>query len=62
MEYAEVLIDQVTDALDRPFHYHIPPELQGKVKPGCLVKVPFGARRCQGYVLRLLRSRISRRP
>lgn len=56
MEYAEVLIDQVTDALDRPFHYHIPPELQGKVKPGCLVKVPFGARRCQGYVLRLLRE------
>jgi primosomal protein N' (replication factor Y) len=33
------------------FHYHIPSELEGQVKSGCLVLVPFGQRTVQGVVL-----------
>lgn len=36
------------------FHYHIPPELRGQLRPGHLVTVPFGPRRVQGVLLRLL--------
>jgi len=54
--YAEVIIDLVSNAVDRPFHYSIPGELQEKIRPGTRVEVPFGNRRCQGYVLRLLRE------
>jgi primosomal protein N' (replication factor Y) len=36
------------------FHYHLPPELEGRVGPGHLVVVPFGKRRVQGVVTRLL--------
>lgn len=53
-EYAEVVIDLVSNALDRPFHYHVPSDLRGLVQPGMRVNVPFGNRSLQGYVLRLL--------
>ncbi len=53
-KYAEVIIDLVSNAVDRPFHYSIPAELIGLVKPGVKVKVPFGHRPAEGYVLRLL--------
>ncbi len=33
------------------FHYHLPSELEGKVKCGHLVEVPFGKQRVQGVVL-----------
>lgn len=33
------------------FDYHVPPALQGKVLPGCLVTVPFGKQRVQAVVL-----------
>jgi primosomal protein N' (replication factor Y) len=36
------------------FHYHLPPELDGLVRPGHLVTAPFGRQRVQGIVLRLL--------
>ena len=36
------------------FDYHLPPELEGKVQPGCLVVVPFGPQRVQGVVLRYI--------
>ncbi|HHX88125.1 MAG TPA: primosomal protein N', partial [Firmicutes bacterium] len=52
----EVLVDLVTDAADRPFHYCLPPELRGKVTPGSLVKVPFGRRQYFGYITRLLKQ------
>jgi len=55
-QYAEVIIDLVSNAVDRPFHYSIPEEMQGKIKPGLRVEVPLGNRRCQGYVLRLPRE------
>ncbi len=35
------------------FHYHIPSELEGALRPGHLVWVPFGSRRLQGIVLAL---------
>lgn len=34
------------------FHYHLPPELEGKIDLGCLVEVPFGRQTVQGVVLR----------
>src|SRR3972149_7335351 len=33
------------------FHYHCPPDLEGRLKPGHLVLVPFGPRLVQGVVL-----------
>ena len=36
------------------FDYHLPPELAGKVLPGCLVVVPFGRQMVQGVVVRLV--------
>ena len=33
------------------FHYHLPPELKGRVQPGHLVWVPFGAQEVQGIVV-----------
>ena len=35
------------------FHYHLPPELEGRVAPGHLVTAPFGPRRVQGVVIGL---------
>lgn len=52
--YAEVILDLVSHAVDRPFHYRIPHSLQGKLRPGMLVRVPLGPRRCRAYVFRLL--------
>ncbi len=36
------------------FDYHIPPELEGRVLPGSLVAVPFGAQTVQGVVFSLV--------
>lgn len=55
-KYAEVIIDLVSNAVDRPFHYSIPPEIKEYLKPGMRVTVPLGNRRTQGYVLRLLKE------
>ena len=33
------------------FHYHLPAELRGKVQPGHLVWVPFGAQEVQGVIV-----------
>ncbi len=52
--YVEVIVDLLSNALDRPFHYIVPDKLLGTVRPGMRVRVPFGPRRCQGFVMRLL--------
>ena len=52
LKYADISINLA--AIDRSYHYAIPPELQGKVQPGCLVVVPFGKQIVQGVVLALL--------
>jgi primosomal protein N' (replication factor Y) len=36
------------------FHYHLPPELEGLVKPGHLVEVPFGHQQVQGVVFKIV--------
>ncbi len=36
------------------FHYHLPPELAGRVKPGHLVVAPFGKQLVHGVVLRFV--------
>ena len=42
----------VTDlGLDREFDYLIPPEMEGQVRPGSRVVVPFGSSQRTGYVL-----------
>ncbi|MGC9970898.1 MAG: primosomal protein N' [Bryobacteraceae bacterium] len=38
--------------LDRPFTYALPETLRHRVKPGCRLLVPFGARKLTGIVLR----------
>ncbi len=38
------------------FDYHLPPSLRGHVTPGHLVTAPFGNRRVQGVVVRLLKK------
>lgn len=53
-EYAEVIVDVQSRAVDRPFHYLIPANLQGILKPGYRVIVPFGAQTLVGYVIRIL--------
>ncbi len=47
--YLEIAVNvpQVTGA----FHYHLPPELEGRVLPGHFVVVPFGKQTVQGVVL-----------
>ncbi len=51
-EYVEVAV--LVPARLNTFDYHLPQTLHGRVKPGCLVVVPFGKQRVQGVVLRSL--------
>lgn len=48
--YADV---SVPAPLDRAFTYELPETLRGRVRPGCRVLVPFGARKLAGVVLRV---------
>ncbi len=50
--FAEVAVN--VPQVSGTFHYHLPPELEGVVQPGHLVKVPFGRQQVQGVVFRLL--------
>lgn len=52
--YAEVVVDMTNRRVDRPYHYRVPPGLAPAVLPGVRVEVPFGRRRVQGLVWRLL--------
>lgn len=53
MQYADIIVDITAHALDRPFQYHIPQELQGRLEEGSLVEIPFGRgnRTMTGYVV-----------
>ena len=55
MIYAGIVIDISQDALDRPFQYEVPPELEKEVFPGAVVKIPFGSgnRERKGYIVSL---------
>src|SRR5512140_1494765 len=49
MNYVRVAVNVPSVAGE--FDYHLPPELEGLVQPGHLVRVPFGAQMAQGVVL-----------
>lgn len=51
--YCEVVVDVQNRAVDRLFHYSIPPNLQSNLQPGHRVIVPFGSMTVVGYVIRL---------
>ena len=48
--YVEVLIN--LPKISGTYHYHLPPDLVGSVKPGSLVIVPFGPQRVQGIIVK----------
>lgn len=51
--YADVIIDIVHESVDKVFQYIVPPQLEGKVKEGMEVLVPFGAgnKEKKGYIV-----------
>jgi primosomal protein N' (replication factor Y) len=49
--FAEVVVAAQPDRL---FHYRVPPHLGHLVQPGLRVRVPFGPRVLEGYLVRLL--------
>ncbi len=51
--YARVILNIISDAVDRPFQYLIPPGLQEKIKIGSSVRVPFRSREITAYVVGL---------
>ncbi len=55
MKYADVAVDITAKALDRPFQYLVPEELEAGIEEGAIVKAPFGNgnREITGYVLSL---------
>lgn len=53
MTFASVILDIPTRALDTPFTYAVPPELEGTVCVGSTVLVTFAHRAAVGYVVAL---------
>ena len=51
--YADIIIDIAHENVDRVFQYIVPPQLEGKLKEGMEVLVPFGAgnRENKGYIV-----------
>ncbi|MBK8901460.1 MAG: primosomal protein N' [Anaerolineaceae bacterium] len=49
--YAELIIN-VEAPLEGTFHYHVPSDMQPRLRVGHLVEVEFGARLAQGIILR----------
>ena len=52
---AKIAVSAATYAIDRPYDYLIPPALEGTLRPGMRVAVPFGRgnQTCDGIVLAL---------
>ena len=50
--YANIIVDITHEKLDRTFQYHIPSRLEGELRVGMEVVVPFGRgdRRTKGYI------------
>ncbi len=55
MIVASVAVAAATYAIDKPYHYEVPPEFLGELQPGMRVLLPFGRgnRRSEGMVLSL---------
>ncbi|MDR2526028.1 MAG: primosomal protein N' [Oscillospiraceae bacterium] len=55
--FAAVAVDRAAYHFDQLYTYAVPAALLGKVKPGCRVRVPFGAGKdCMGLVVALQES------
>lgn len=52
MAFARVAVN--VPAVSGEFDYHLPPELEGKLGVGHLVRIPFGAQTVQGVALELI--------
>ena len=52
--YAEVLVDIPVPEVNRRYVYQVPVELEPTLEVGRRVLVPFGNRRCEGYVAALV--------
>ena len=54
-KYADVIIDISHEALDKVFQYRVPFSLQGEIRPGVRVQIPFGKGNQvrEGYVISL---------
>ena len=48
--YAELIIN-VEAPLEGTFHYHVPSDMQPRLRVGHLVEVEFGARLAQGIMM-----------
>jgi len=51
--YAEVLVEYNAKQIDRTFTYLVPSILQNKLKKGMQVKIPFGNKEINGFVLNI---------
>jgi primosomal protein N' (replication factor Y) len=60
--YAQVILDLVSDALDKPFQYTIPPQYRRKLQPGWRVLVPFRSGKLEGYVVETGREAVVKEP
>lgn len=49
--YAQIVVDVPARRVDKCYDYLIPGRLRGSVKPGSRVRVPFGARDVEGFVI-----------
>ena len=52
-KYVQVIIDKVSDALDRPFQYQVPLHLHSQVHLGAQVLVPFRSGKMNAFVVQL---------
>ena len=57
-QFADIIVDISTEALDRTFQYKVPEEMQGKIRPGVVVEVPFGKgnRPTKAYVIEVTKK------
>ena len=53
MTIAKIVVAAAVYAIDKPYDYQVPPELEEQVRPGVRVAAPFGRgnRRTEGFVL-----------
>ena len=56
--YAGVIIDMISDAVDKPYQYRVPYELHDLIQVGCCVLVPFRSKKINAYVVALEREKV----
>ena len=56
MSFVRVVVNM--SAVSGEFDYHLPPELEGQVGVGHMVRVPFGAQMVQAIVIDIIQSYI----